>query len=165
LLRSIEGLIDGLEAQEKQERQPSSPVPAMGGNESAAHFVHTFDTERRELQRRGCAIELHERQGLLTVVAMRTDSQNSPISATKSVEARIDKRWATEILSGVLSPLAALERRLGSPLPPIVESLRDAVGGDPLLRIDSRGAKEACSEAKQQCGSDTASVLPWVARA
>jgi hypothetical protein len=56
--------------------------------------------------------------------------------------AQIDSAWAVQILSGVMSPLTALERRLGRPLA-LLETVRVIVGGRRIQRIDSRVAEDA----------------------
>ena len=98
-----------------------------GGSEPLAgsHIVHRFDTEGRDLERRGHALELHEHNGSWLLV-------------TSSAQVQIDRSWAFDILSGTMSPLVALERRIGRPAPPQFESVRRVVGGQGLQRIDSR---------------------------
>src|SRR5215831_11726754 len=93
------------------------------------HFIHRFDTDRRDLQRLGYLLELRERPGSLLVVATRFGDG--------SVQAPIDKGWAAEILSGTMSPLTALEQRLGAALPSLLTDLRVIVGGRRLARVDS----------------------------
>jgi hypothetical protein len=104
-----------------------------------AGVVHRFDTARRDLQRAGYVLEFHERQGHLLVVVARSAGDHAA-DACRRAEARIDSSWAVEILSGALSPLAALERRLGGPRPYAVEHVRGLVGSQMLLRIESRAA-------------------------
>lgn len=91
----------------------------------ATYVVHRFDTEGRDLERRGHVLELHERQGSWRLV-------------TSGAQAQVDRSWAFEILSGSLSPLAALERRLGRAGSPQFESVRALVGSRSLQRIESR---------------------------
>jgi cellulose biosynthesis protein BcsQ len=87
--------------------------------------VHRFDTEGRDLERRGHSLELHERQGTWRLV-------------TSGAHAQIDRSWAFEILSGTLSPLAALERRIGPAGSPGFDTVRTLVDGRILQRIESR---------------------------
>ena len=124
-------------------------LEAMGGQEAAnisasrddnACVVHRFDTEQRDLQRGGRVLAVLERQGHTFVVAAPSgsDDRANPTSA----QAQIDNAWAVQILSGQMSPLAALERRLGSPGPPLIEDVRALIGGRRLQRIDSRWARQ-----------------------
>jgi hypothetical protein len=92
---------------------------------AGAHIVHRFDTEGRDLERLGHALELHERNGSWLLV-------------TSGAHIQIDRSCAFDILSGTKSPLVALERRIDRPAPPQFESVRMLVGGRGLQRIDSR---------------------------
>jgi cellulose biosynthesis protein BcsQ len=92
--------------------------------DAAPYVVHRFDTDARDLEQRGLSLELHERQGSWLLV-------------TSGAQTQIDRSWACEILSGVCSPLAALERRLGRAGSPQFESMRALVGGRRLQRIES----------------------------
>lgn len=106
-----------------------------GGSESLAgsHIVHRFDTESRDLERRGHALELHERNGNWLLV-------------TSGAHVQIDRSWAFDILSGTMSPLVALERRIARPAQPQFESVCMLVGDRGLKRIDSRlGESESSS--------------------
>jgi chromosome partitioning protein len=114
----------------KSRHQSNSPE---GGD---VQFVHSFDTDGRDLQRSGYVLELRELSGSLLVVATRTDRGNGCTTAT--AEAQIDRAWASAVLSGVMSPLLALERRLGMPMPSLVENVRSMIGGRKLSRIASR---------------------------
>ncbi len=113
-------------------------VPKEGSPEKGdVSFVHRFDTERRDLERCGHLLELREREGTWFVVAGRSGS-DEVADLTRRAQAQIDGSWACQILSGEMSPLAALERRLGRPGPRAVEDIRAIVGGRRLRRIDSR---------------------------
>ena len=98
--------------------------------------VHTFDTERRDLKRRGYLLDLRMGGGRLMVVASRVGTD-----MTRRAQAQIDSSWAREILTGTMSPLSVLDRRLGLPRPPLVECVRMIVGGQRLHRVDSRAAR------------------------
>ena len=141
-LRAIESLILQLESAGEQETVAASLAPAVDGG--GAHFIHGFDTDGRDLQRCGFVLELHERSGSLTVVAARPGGEQE-LEVTKRAQAEIDRSWAIEILSGAVSPLAALERRLGAPRPRLVEHLIAVVGGRKLRRIGSRVAGSCLS--------------------
>jgi hypothetical protein len=140
--QDVESLITELEARAGQEAPASRPSPAADRRDSrgevACVVVHRFDTEQRDLQRAGRVLELLERQGGTFVVAAPSNSDARP--QLTSAQAQIDRSWAVQILSGQLSPLAALERRLGSPGPPLIEDVRALVGARNLQRIDSRVA-------------------------
>jgi chromosome partitioning protein len=107
--------------------------------DGAVHFIHTFDTDSRDLQRCGYLLELRERTGRLLLVAA-VSGQDESGDATGRAEAQIDSSWATDILSGGMSPLEALERRLGPRSPLILEEVRAAAHGRRLQRINSRAA-------------------------
>ena len=104
------------------------PYASGSGTLAGACIVHCFDTEGRDLEQHGHALELHERN-------------SSWLLVTSGAQAQIDRSWAFDILSGTLSPLSALERRIGRPAPPHFESVRTLVGGRSLQRIDSRLAE------------------------
>jgi len=106
------------------------------------HFIHRFDTDRRDLQRLGYLLELRERPGSLLLVATRFDD-GSNADTSGCVQAPIDKGWAAEILWGAMSPLTALEQRLGSALPSLLTDLRVIVGRRRLVRVDSGVARHA----------------------
>jgi hypothetical protein len=165
LLQAVESMIARLESAESQDRIASfrppadelpdtRPAPGHPGVrvsqwpaaesprvsiESEVHFIHRFDTDHRDLQRCGYVLELRERPGNLVVMATRSVSSDDS-NSTRHVEACIDSSWATQILSGTMSPLTALERRLGTPMSSLVENLRTIVGGQKIWRVDSRAA-------------------------
>jgi cellulose biosynthesis protein BcsQ len=121
-------------------------MPEEGSlEEGDISFVHSFDTECRDLERCGHVLELRERKGSLLIVAGRSGSDDVA-DMTRRAQARIDGSWAMQILSGEMSPFAALERRLGQPGPRAVESIRAIVGGRKLQRIETRVAKHSGSE-------------------
>ena len=96
--------------------------------------IHHFDTERRDLLRAGYALELHEHGGGFSIVARDGREPEGAFGA----QVHIDARWAAQVLSGVLSPLGALERRVGQPVPRVVEQMRLAAGERRLRRVESR---------------------------
>jgi chromosome partitioning protein len=139
LIQSIEALIAGFDSAEAGSPAHAKPAP------SDTQFVHRFDTDDRDLQRSGCGLELRERSDsfLLTASRSKADRAEAQDDATASVEAQVDARWATQILSGVLSPLVALERRLGQPTPSLVAQMRAAVGEHALRRVNSAATTSA----------------------
>jgi cellulose biosynthesis protein BcsQ len=124
--------------------------PARNGNSAASgiDFVHSFDTDDRDLQRCGYVLELRERAGSLLVVAAVAGSDRDPADSTRRAEAQIDSSWARQILSGATSPLAVLELRLGRPFPGLVDSLCTLVGDRTLRRIESRSVPAATVNAE-----------------
>jgi hypothetical protein len=133
LLQAVESLVVRLERGD-----PDAVAPPMRGSSADdVTFVHSFDTGQRDLQRCGYVLELRERPGSFLVVAARSDSAADNAQVTGRAQAQIDRRWAIQILSGAMSPLTALERRLGPPVPRVIEIVRALVGRS-LLRVDSR---------------------------
>jgi hypothetical protein len=61
-------------------------------------------------------------------------------------QAQIDGSWALQILSGEMSPLTALDRRLGRPGARAVENIRAIVGGRSVRRMGAR--------VERQCSTD-----------
>jgi hypothetical protein len=114
--------------------QPKKPEAKRPGE--AVDFVHRFDTGRRDLERCGYVLELHERPGRMRVVVARSASVDEP--GTVLAEAHVDSTWAQQILTGTMSPLAALQCRLGPSASDPLSTIAALVGGDRLQRIDSR---------------------------
>jgi chromosome partitioning protein len=128
VLRGLETLIEQLDA---MERPLSVPGIASAANEGAGiDVVHRFDSERRDLAHRGYALELRERAGGEFIVVARSDEEGR-------AEARIDRSWTVQILAGRLSPLVALERRIGPPPPHAIAHIRAAVNGRHLRRVET----------------------------
>ena len=146
-VQAIESLIAGLDG---TERAPAARWLLDGEptGERDVQFVHSFDTDSRDLERRGYVLELRERQGRFLLVAARLerDCEEGSPDATTPAQVQIDGRWGTQILSGDRSPLTALERRLGHPLPRLIGRLRTAVGDRTLRRSDSRLAERTGAE-------------------
>ena len=142
--QDVESLITELEAMSGHEApasRQSSPANMSDNRDDSAGVVHRFDTEQRDLQRAGHVLELLERQGNTFVVAAASGSDDRAV--VTRAQAQIDNSWAVQILSGQMSPLAALERRLGSPGPPLIADVRALIGGRRLHRIDSRLARQS----------------------
>jgi chromosome partitioning protein len=153
MLHAVESLIAHLEPAEHEASQARTLGPNrdetrghgrrrrrdLAGAEfpSAVCFVHRFDTERRDLEQGGHLLELRERDGSFFVLAaVRQDNRRTDAPAESQV--RIDNSWAVQILAEEMSPLAALEQRLGRPGPRAVEELRRIAGGRKLCRVDTR---------------------------
>jgi chromosome partitioning protein len=147
-LRSIESLIVQLESLHSQEGAVSDVAaaddridsrsarrdPAADGRGDTL-FVHRFDTDERHLQHCGCVLELHERGGTFLVVAARSDVNENVADTAGRALAQIDAGWASGILSGRMSPLDALQHRLGPTA--MVDHVRAVVAARRLVRIDS----------------------------
>jgi chromosome partitioning protein len=128
-LQAIESLIVRLESENGQQRAAS--------HQDDACLLHSFDTEGRDLQRSGNVLELRERNGRFVVVVARSDSDDGA-DVTRRAQVQVDTSWALNILSGAMSPLAAIDQRLGRPAPGVVDNVRAIVGKRKLQRIDSR---------------------------
>jgi len=136
VLDGIESLIARLESTERRLNGPRA-LPAAeepGRADADGAVVHRFDTEQRDVERCGHALELHERTDGGFIVVARSVTLHP---AGGRAEARIDRTWTLEILAGAMSPLDALARRLRSPLPTVVEHLRRAANGHQLRHVDS----------------------------
>jgi hypothetical protein len=142
VLRGLETLIEELDATERP--LSMAGIASAADDESGVDVVHRFDSERRDLEHRGYALELRERAcGEFTVVA-RSDEEGR-------AEARIDRSWTIQILAGQLSPLEALERRIGPPPPHAVEHIRAAVNGRQLRRVET-GQPETMASVRPGAG-------------
>ena len=151
-LHVLESLIAHLELVERE--SPNAPAfgPAIRRARAPAHLrrdrgagsataetdvclVHRFDTERRDLERSGHLLELRERNGSFFVVFMPKGDRLTDPPAQPQVQ--IDNAWAVQILAEQMSPLAALEQRLGRPGPRAVEELGRIAGRRKLRRMDT----------------------------
>jgi len=136
ILEGIESLIERLES---IERPPAIPSVASTAEESSridtdGEVVHRFDTDERDLVRGGHVVELHEAPDGRFVVLARSGAS---LSDAERAEACIDRSWTVQILAGKMSPLDALERRVPSPLPSVVQCVRAAAGGRQLRRVNT----------------------------
>jgi cellulose biosynthesis protein BcsQ len=123
-----------------QPRASAAPEPA-----GTATLVHSFDTDDRGLERSGYVLELRECASTLTVVAGRVN-----VDDVSRAQVQIDGAWALQILSGEVSPVAILDRRLGRPGPAVVGEIRAMVGKRRLCRIESRMATRTQSTHREQ---------------
>jgi chromosome partitioning protein len=165
LLRAIDSLIarlesaDGEEAVAPRHKPVSEAITAepKTRGEGGVHFVHRFDTAGRDLQRSGYVLELFESAGSFIVVASRVVSEGGANSPNRA-QARIDGWWAMQILSGVMSPLAVIERRLGPPVPWVIENIRAVIGGRKVSRIDSRTAEHVRTVDSERAAQEVSAV-------
>jgi chromosome partitioning protein len=134
-LEGIETLIQELEVPER----PAAPAVRSTGRALAGgeilDVVHRFDTDQRDLERRGDILELRERNDGIFIITARL--KNGPASHVGGAEARIDRAWTFGILAGEMSPLDALERRIGWPQTLVVEQMRAAAEGKGLKRVET----------------------------
>jgi hypothetical protein len=163
-LLALESLIAQLESPDGGGLGASSHTPAIephgeGGPPTPAgvHFVHAFDTDGRDLQRNGHVLELRERKGSVLIVAQAGQDVGRP-GAHGLAQAQIDHWSAMQILSGRMSPLAALERKLGRPVPPLIESLRTVVRGQNLRRMSSRVTGHGRTERSDRAHPDSGPI-------
>jgi cellulose biosynthesis protein BcsQ len=133
-LDAIESLIAKLESPDDRAGTPAALVDASGAAEDV-HFAHRFDTMHLDLERSGYVLELRELGGTMFVVSALSD-RGETVVADGLAQARIDRTWAVQILSGEMSPLVALERRLGSSQP--LQRIHATIGGRTLRRTDTR---------------------------
>ena len=141
LLQTMDSLIARLESGSELEKVDvtfKTPLKQELPTERDVQFVHSFDTERRDLQRCGYVLEMYERTGSFVVVADRCGAESGAVDATDRAQVAVDSWWATQILSGLMSPLSALERRLGPPVPALIANIGSIVGERKLDRLESR---------------------------
>ena len=158
LLEAFESLIERLEAADGPEggasRRPPAPhngaTPATsrsrearpvdraaGSTNGDVNFVHRFDTDGRDLQRCGYVLELRERPDSLIVAVARSSPADQLDDSIGKAEVQIDGCSATQILSGQMSPLEVIERKMGASAPWLIAPVRAAAGGQSLRRIAS----------------------------
>jgi len=156
LLQAVEELINQSELEDGQtvELSRQGKVETMLDirsccEQQSVDFVHKFDTEDGILAKCGYVLELRERAGSFFVVAAPSGSHHDWADPSRCARARIDRAWAAEILSGVMSPIAALEQRTGrsGSVPSFAKKLRVMVGARKLVRIDSCAAEQAATDA------------------
>ena len=151
VLQSLEALIAGFDSANDSEMAfgLGEPAAASSGRTRSlhddVHIVHSFDTDRQDLRRCGCMLELRERSGSFIITAARSGAERdeSSSNAATRIQAHVDSQWAMQILSGELSPLVALERRLGRPTSWLVGQVRAAVGDRALRRVNSSTTSSA----------------------
>ena len=142
-----------LERELRGEGQPSpslsrASLPATAVGESTHTVVHSFDTADRDLARAGHVVELRECPTVLLVVAGRAEADD-----TSRAHVQIDGSWALQILSGQVSPIVILDRRLGRLGPPALQEIRAVVGKRRLCRVDSRIANRSTHAAREHVTS------------
>jgi cellulose biosynthesis protein BcsQ len=136
-LQDVEALIAELELlrSESPPDRGAREITVPAGDH--VHFVHAFDTPGRDLQQHGALLQLRESAGRLLLVAAIDGRHESADTDAGPVEVVIDRGCAVQVLSGQRSPLAAIEARLGDPLPLCVQRVRRLVGSGPLEIVES----------------------------
>jgi chromosome partitioning protein len=147
VLQGIETLIAALESGSALEMTASPSDDENGDSQpdDRVDFIHQFDTDAGALRKAGWLLELRERSGTFALTVSQTTNGTNGASIRAPVHVQVDGRWATQILSGVLSPLGAIERRLGEPAPFLVRELRTVVANRPIRRVTSRHTVNAQS--------------------
>jgi cellulose biosynthesis protein BcsQ len=176
LLATVEFLIEQLEAADGPGRRSFAPAARAGQRSNAransssrgakpveraarsangdVNFVHRFDTDSRDLQRYGHVLELHERSDSPIVAVARSSTADHLDHSIGTPEVQIDGSWATQILSGQMSPFDAIEPGIGAREPWLIKSVRAAAGGQNLRRIASIVATALPSRAYPRSRAD-----------
>jgi cellulose biosynthesis protein BcsQ len=84
---------------------------------AANYLVHSFDTEEAALRRAGYCVQLIEepKRFLISVVKAKAAIEAEPMNLREQHSAKIDSGWAAKILTGQLSLMSAIERRIRHP--------------------------------------------------
>jgi chromosome partitioning protein len=143
MLEAVESVITRLDATGGWDDRRSRPATGPAD----VTFVHTFDTEARDLERCGCLLQLQEQSGTYVLVAGSIEAVPQPAPASDAARLQIDGSWARQILSGAMSPLAALGQRLGRVVQ--VEAIGAAIADRPLARISSVATPEPSCHADE----------------
>ena len=103
---------------------------------AAYYLAHTFDTEDATLRRAGYRVRLIEEPGrfLISVVKATLTREEELIDCREQRSAKIDGGWAAQILTGQLSPISVIERRIRHPL---AAELRALTADRTLARVES----------------------------
>jgi cellulose biosynthesis protein BcsQ len=120
-----------------EERSARSDTSGVEGTpHGQLEVVHRFDTDQGDLARVHHVVELRERScGQFLVLA--GPDLNDVAADFRCAEAHIDRSWAVQILAGEMSPLEALEHRVGRPRPRAIDRIRAAVGARTLQRVET----------------------------
>jgi len=99
---------------------------------SANYLAHTFDTEDAALRRAGYLVQLIEEpeRFLISVVQTLSSERERVVDAREQHSAKIDAGWAAQVLTGQLSPVSVIERRIRHPMAAEIR----AVAADRVLR-------------------------------
>ncbi len=85
---------------------------------AASYLAHTFDTDDARLRRAGYRVQLIEEPERFLISVVRADmtAGEESIYPREQRSAKIDGAWAAQILTGQLSPISVIERRIRHPL-------------------------------------------------
>jgi cellulose biosynthesis protein BcsQ len=100
---------------------------------------HIFDTADGVLCRDGYLLQLLEEPGAFAVVLETLQNSDGRASQREKTQvATIDRGWAADILTGSLSPINVLERRIARPIPQLISAVAAATGKQQLQRVKWR---------------------------
>jgi len=103
---------------------------------AANYLAHTFDTDDATLRCAGYRVQLIEEpeRFLISVVKARVTQDEELICPREQRSAKIDGGWAAQILTGQLSPISVIDRRIRHPL---AAELRALTADRTLVRVES----------------------------
>jgi len=103
---------------------------------AANYLAHTFDTDDAVLRRAGYRVQLIEEpeRFLISVVKAQGNQDEESIYPREQRSAKIDGSWAAQILTGQLSPISAIDRRIRHPL---TAELHALTADRTLARVES----------------------------
>lgn len=103
---------------------------------AANYLTHTFATDDSRLHRAGFHVQLIEEpeRFLVSVVKARVTRDEELIYPREQRSTKIDGGWAAQVLTGQLSPVSVIDRRIRHPL---AAELRALVADRPLARVGS----------------------------
>jgi hypothetical protein len=103
---------------------------------AANYLAHTFDTDDATLRGAGYRVQLIEEpeRFLIAVVTARGAPEAELIYPREQRSAKIDGSWAAQILTGQLSPISVIDRRIR---PQLAAELRALTADRVLLRVES----------------------------
>jgi cellulose biosynthesis protein BcsQ len=123
--------IDGKDEFRELERALGNAHPRRVAN----YLVHTFDTDDATLRCAGYRVELiEELERFLISVVKSTRTQEEELYFREQRSAKIDAGWAAQLLTGQLSPISVIERRIRHPL---AAELRALTADRALVRVES----------------------------
>jgi len=124
--------VDGKDDFQMLERALDKAHPRRAAN----YLAHSFDTDDATLRRAGYRVQLIEEpeRFLISVMKARVTQQEELIYPREQRSAKIDGGWAAQILTGQLSPISVIERRIRHPL---AAELRALTADRALVRVAS----------------------------
>jgi cellulose biosynthesis protein BcsQ len=115
-------------------------VPAR---RAASYLAHTFDTDDATLRRAGYRVQLIEEPGrfLISVVRTKAAEEGESLCFREQRSTKIDAGWAAKLLTGQLSPIGVIERRIRHPIAAELQALAAARS---LQRVASSEHQSVC---------------------